>query len=311
MHLVMDKKPYHVWVVQLIVAVVELVLVAAVAWVVYSQYNPQTTLSTPVFCGVSAASYLVAAAFTGVSSRRALPALVAGLLRVCALQLAVLLSVLYVWGVYNVPVAFLALLVGGNVVALLVERSLRAVFLPGYTGWKPAAEVRDEARREGYLVTAQAEPLLSPAQRGMKRTADIVISLALLLTLFPLVYVVVFILTKAHRRGQVLEVVPRVSPNGDTFWCIRFRAAGCFNAMPGLLNVLKGDLSLIGPRPLTDEEAAAYAPLIAPYPVYRRLKAGLIAIDKGDVEARVATALRYSAHWNLWLDLQLMVCRRR
>lgn len=302
----MEKK----WTVGFLIVVVELLLVAAVAGLAYIEYNPQTAVTLTMFVTVAAASALVASLFTTAPTRR-VPQLVASALRMAGLTALFVVATLYVgWGTIGVlPLGFVGLVVGGWAVALLAERILWLALPRQKAAWRLPAEVRDEARRAGLMAAPEVEPLLRPHWRAMRRAFDIVVSATLLLTLFPLVYFFVFITTKARRRGDVLEVVPRVGPDGRPVRAIRFRSAGRLNAMPGLLNVLRGDITLVGPRLMNEEEASAYLPLIEPYPVRRVLKAGLRGFGRPEAADGVALTLRFSAHWNLWLDLQALVCR--
>jgi exopolysaccharide biosynthesis polyprenyl glycosylphosphotransferase len=96
---------------------------------------------------------------------------------------------------------------------------------------------------------------------------------------------------------------PRVTPVGT--WLRRYS----LDELPQLLNVLRGDMSLVGPRPALPEEAAAYD-----YYVRRRLavKPGVTGLwqIKGRSnlpwEEAVRLDVRYVEQWSLVLDLQIL-----
>jgi len=87
--------------------------------------------------------------------------------------------------------------------------------------------------------------------------------------------------------------------------------------LPQLLNVLKGEMSLVGPRPhalVHDEE---FARLLEKYPDRHQMKPGLTGLAQirghrgstarpGSIERRVAADLVYIRSWSLALDLKIL-----
>ena len=87
--------------------------------------------------------------------------------------------------------------------------------------------------------------------------------------------------------------------------------------LPQLWNVLKGEMSLVGPRPhalVHDEE---FARLLELYPDRHQMKPGLTGLAQikglrgstaapGSIEARVAEDLAYVQSWSLMLDMQIL-----
>lgn len=88
--------------------------------------------------------------------------------------------------------------------------------------------------------------------------------------------------------------------------------------LPQLINVLRGEMSLVGPRPhalLHDEE---FARLLEKYPDRHQMKPGLTGLAQingfrgstakpGSIEARVAADLVYIRSWSLMLDLRILM----
>ena len=87
--------------------------------------------------------------------------------------------------------------------------------------------------------------------------------------------------------------------------------------LPQLLNVLKGDMSLVGPRPhalVHDEEFTA---LLEKYPDRHQMRPGITGLAQveglrgstakpGSIEARVEADLAYIKAWSLALDMKIM-----
>ena len=111
-------------------------------------------------------------------------------------------------------------------------------------------------------------------KRFMGRTFDIVVSLAFLLTLFPIIYVIVAIVIKHRSPGPAIVLRPRRQARGKDFEAYHFRLSNedSFLArMPQMMNVLRGemrfwiDVRLVDNNPLLDEaEEGADRPVTNP-----------------------------------------------
>ncbi|MDQ7842942.1 MAG: sugar transferase [Armatimonadota bacterium] len=110
-------------------------------------------------------------------------------------------------------------------------------------------------------------------------------------------------LRRQFERSFKLVDDPRVTRVG------RFLRRTGLDELPQLLNVLRGEMSLVGPRPIVEEELAKYGPW------ERRLlcvKPGLTGLwqvlrhDEPDYAQRVRLDMYYIDHWSLGLDLQIL-----
>jgi putative colanic acid biosynthesis UDP-glucose lipid carrier transferase len=92
--------------------------------------------------------------------------------------------------------------------------------------------------------------------------------------------------------------------------------------LPQLINVLRGDMSLIGPRPYALAHDAAYSELIAPYRARYNVKPGMtgwaqVSGCRGETAVLEAMARRieydlaYIEHWTLLFDLRILVMTMR
>jgi lipopolysaccharide/colanic/teichoic acid biosynthesis glycosyltransferase len=104
---------------------------------------------------------------------------------------------------------------------------------------------------------------------------------------------------------------PRITPVG---WVLRHTH---LDELPQLLNVLKGDMSLIGPRPERPEFVPELERALPAYRQRLQVRPGVTGLgqvqlppdtDLGSVRRKLAHDLYYIRHLSPWLDLRLLVC---
>lgn len=117
-----------------------------------------------------------------------------------------------------------------------------------------------------------------------------------------------FLLDKNEINGPAFKLSndPRVTPLG------RFLRRYSIDELPQLINVLRGEMSLVGPRPLPLDEVAKFD-----NPGYRRrlsMKPGLTCLwqisgrsEIKDFDEWVRLDLEYIDNWSLWLDFKIML----
>lgn len=195
------------------------------------------------------------------------------------------------------------------------------------------------------LLTLRREPLQAFYNRALKRAFDIVFSLGVLCTVFPLLFVIVGILVKCSSPGPVFFKQKRTGLYGRDFECYKFRTMrvnaeadmlqaakddprktkiGDFlrktnlDEFPQFFNVLKGDMSVVGPRPHMLKHTAQYSALIDKYMVRHLVKPGItgwaqVTGYRGEtrtleqMEGRVKRDVWYIENWSFFLDLKIIV----
>ena len=216
-------------------------------------------------------------------------------------------------------------LIPEHAIASLVERSWKAI------GSSVAIEV-------------QREPI-GLVQRGMKRAIDVVVAGAALCILSPLL-IVVALAIKLDSPGRVLFVQSRCGFNGRPFRILKFRSMRVvedgqvvrqavrndqrvtrigrilrrtsIDELPQLLNVLNGDMSLVGPRPHAVAHDTFYDDHINDYAMRQHVKPGLTGWAQVNghrgltptiesMARRVEHDLWYIDNWSLWLDIKIMI----
>ena len=143
---------------------------------------------------------------------------------------------------------------------------------------------------------------LSADQLMFKRLLDLVVCVPVSVILMPL-FLLISLLIKLYDGGPVLYKQPRLTINGKVFNIYKFRSmrmdsekAGAqlakknddritpvgrvlralhFDEFPQLINIIKGDMSLVGPRPERPEIAKQYKEIIPEFDFRLKVKAGL------------------------------------
>lgn len=102
---------------------------------------------------------------------------------------------------------------------------------------------------------------------------------------------------------QKLKDDPRITPIG------KFLRASSIDELPQFLNVLWGDMSVVGQRPILPEQVSAYGSHIAEYERARPGITGLWQIsgrNEVNFETRVFMGSQYINRWTLWQDIKIM-----
>jgi len=194
------------------------------------------------------------------------------------------------------------------------------------------------------LLSIRNEPLQSASNRAVKRAFDIVFSSLVLLLLYPILYLVIGTLIKISSPGPILFKQIRTGLYGKDFNCYKFRTMrvnndadvkqatrndprttpiGAFlrhtnlDEIPQFMNVLKGDMSVVGPRPHMLKHTEQYSKLIDKYMVRHLVKPGItgwaqITGYRGEtktleqMEGRVKRDVWYIENWSFFLDLKII-----
>ncbi len=108
------------------------------------------------------------------------------------------------------------------------------------------------------------------------------------------------------KRTQKVKNDPRIMPIG------KFMRATSLDELPQLVNILHGDLSVVGPRPVVEEELAHYKEQGGANLVLS-VKSGLTGLwqvsGRSDLsyEERVRLDLYYVQNWSFWLDIRIVL----
>jgi Undecaprenyl-phosphate glucose phosphotransferase len=175
----------------------------------------------------------------------------------------------------------------------------------------------------------------------IKRNMDIVLSFFGFLFLLPLLLLIA-ILVKLTSRGPVFYKQERMTLDGEHFFMYKFRSMRVFNdgtnekgwtvkddpritrfgnflrktsldEFPQLWNVLKGDMSLVGPRPERPIYVKEFRKKVPAYMLRHKMKAGITGWAqvngwRGDtsIEKRIEFDLYYIRNWTIWFDVKIL-----
>lgn len=194
------------------------------------------------------------------------------------------------------------------------------------------------------VLSLRPEPLRSIKNRLIKRTFDLVFSLSVLLLLFWWIAIIVAIITKITMPGPVFFIQKRTGFGGKEFRCIKFRSMkvnadadrvqstkddprktkwGNFmrkaniDELPQFINVLLGQMSVVGPRPHMVYHTEEYAAIIDRYMVRHFAKPGItgwaqVTGSRGEtpelwmMEERVKKDIYYIENWSIMLDIRII-----
>jgi putative colanic acid biosysnthesis UDP-glucose lipid carrier transferase len=177
--------------------------------------------------------------------------------------------------------------------------------------------------------------------RAVKRTTDILFSAGVLILLSPLL-IALAIGVKLSSPGPVFYRQTRMGLNGHTFEMLKFRSMpvtaeattgavwaskdesratpfGAFlrrtslDELPQFINVLKGDMAIVGPRPERPVFIKQFKEGVPNYMLRHKMKAGITGWAQVNgwrgntsIERRIEYDLYYIQNWSLMLDVKIM-----
>lgn len=194
------------------------------------------------------------------------------------------------------------------------------------------------------VLSLRKTPLHDPVASLIKRIFDIVFSLLVVTLLLSWLIPLMAILIKLESKGPVFFKQSRAGVNGEHFSCYKFRSMQVNNnteritvkgdpritrigkfirktsidEMPQFLNVLLGDMSVVGPRPHIGSINTMYTGRIKKYFFRHSVKPGITGLAqvrgaRGEINAdedminRIKYDVFYIENWSLLLDLKIII----
>jgi len=196
-------------------------------------------------------------------------------------------------------------------------------------------------------------PVLKPKQLPferiethiLKRFFDVIFSFFVCLLILSWLLPILWIIVKLNSKGNFLFKQKRDGANGKQFYCYKIRSmknnvladkisttkddsritsVGSFlrrtslDELPQFFNVLKGDMSVVGPRPHMNIQTKKYLNEIDNYIIRNSVKPGITGLaqvsgyrgevkEKSDIENRVRLDIFYIENWSFFLDIKIIL----
>jgi len=227
----------------------------------------------------------------------------------------------------------------GKVITVCEKTGTKLSLIPDYAPYMPSNPQVDNI--DGLpMINLRRIPLDNMGNAFLKRAMDICGSLVLILLTSPLMLFAA-IGVKLSSPGPILFKQERVGLDKKTFYMYKFRSMrvnakettgwstntdprktriGSFlrkfsiDELPQFFNVLKGDMSLVGPRPEVPFYVEQFKEDIPRYMVKHQVRPGITGWAqvngfRGDtsIQKRIEHDLYYIENWNLFFDLKILL----
>lgn len=206
----------------------------------------------------------------------------------------------------------------------------------------PVVHTEDDGLR---FITLREEPLENPLNRILKRLLDLAVSLPIVIFVLPPLAVLIWIVQRIQSPGSLFYRQTRAGIQNRNFEIIKFRTmrenhgatatqavrgddrvypAGrwmrrySIDELPQFVNVLRGEMSVTGPRPHLVEHNAQFAEQLTNYHIRAFVKPGITGLAqirglRGEAKTseaiaqRVASDISYLENWKLALDVSIIL----
>ncbi|KAB8041024.1 undecaprenyl-phosphate glucose phosphotransferase [Silvanigrella paludirubra] len=222
-----------------------------------------------------------------------------------------------------------------------LDKNLSDIFLIPYLGEKIFFEPTP-IQFEGITALALNSSGLESYGLFLKRLFDIVFSFTFILVFSP-VYLICALLVRLSSPGPIFFKQERMGLDGKKFYCIKYRGMyvnaeeksgpvwaksnddrttpigkwlrkTSLDEIPQFFNVLKGEMSVVGPRPERPVFVDNFKDQIPGYMLRHKVKAGITGWAQingwrgnTSLEKRIECDLWYIQNWNIWLDLKIVM----
>jgi putative colanic acid biosynthesis UDP-glucose lipid carrier transferase len=230
-----------------------------------------------------------------------------------------------------------------TLIQLADQNCIRFKIVPDI-GFFVKKQVHIDYLKEMLIIGLRNEPLEDLGNRIRKRLFDIFVSLMVVIFILSWLIPIISILILLESKGPVFFTQPRSGKDNKSFPCLKFRSMRVnekaneqqatkndsrvtrigrilrrtsLDEFPQFLNVLRGDMSIVGPRPHMLKHTDDYSRMIEQYMIRQFLKPGITGWAqvngfRGETQTvlqmqkRVEHDLWYLENWSLMLDIKII-----
>ncbi len=205
----------------------------------------------------------------------------------------------------------------------------------------PVVHVEDDGFR---FISLREEPLENPLNRLLKRTLDLALALPIVVFVLPPLAALVWLAQRRQSPGPLFYTQTRAGIQNRQFQILKFRTMHADNSdvarpaarddarvypagrwlrrlsldeIPQFLNVLRGEMSVTGPRPHLVQHNAQFAAQMRNYHIRAFVKPGITGLAQvrgfrgethtaEEIAQRLASDISYVENWRLALDLSII-----
>ncbi len=228
----------------------------------------------------------------------------------------------------------------GKLVEQCEKSGVHTKFIPDYTGvFSSRPYIEDLGGLS--VVNIRNVPLTNTFARFLKRTMDLVLSMIGAILISPLLLILT-VAVKLSSPGPVIFKQERIGLHNKPFMMYKFRSmklqttedeekgwtvkddprvtkVGKFirktslDELPQIFNVIRGDMSLVGPRPERPQFVEKFKEEIPRYMIKHQVRPGMTGLAqingfRGDTSIwkRVEYDIEYIENWTIWLDVKIL-----
>ncbi|HTE10378.1 MAG TPA: undecaprenyl-phosphate glucose phosphotransferase [Chitinophagaceae bacterium] len=198
--------------------------------------------------------------------------------------------------------------------------------------------------RDLPVLSMRSDPLDDVSSRGRKRFFDLIVSFMVIILILSWLIPLLGIIIWLESKGPIFFAQQRTGRDNKTFNCLKFRSMKINNEantkqaernddrltrigkfmrrtsldeFPQFINVFKGEMSIVGPRPHMLRHTEDYSKIMGQYMVRQFLKPGVTGWaqvhgyrgeikDNEQLRKRIEHDIWYMENWNIWLDMRIM-----
>jgi len=231
-----------------------------------------------------------------------------------------------------------------EIISLCEDNFIRIKLIPNFQKHTINRRITTDFYKDQPIIHLRKEPLENILNKTQKRLFDIFFSSLVILTIFPWLFPLVAIIQKLTSKGYVFFLQERSGQDNVVFKCFKFRTMSQnednnkigtlkndpritpfgkiirktrIDELPQFLNVLIGQMSIVGPRPHMVKHTEEYSKLVDEFLVRQFVKPGITGwaqttgyIDESkklqEMTDKVKKDVWYIENWSFLLDIKII-----